>query len=309
MGLRDAFRAIEEGFSGKIEYDVPLARVAYYRIGGPARVLVEPRTFEDLLAVHGVLRATRAPFFVLGWGSNLLFPDHPYEGVMIRMKHLHTSIEELCTGVLRVGASLGANSLLKFAGERGYGGLSRFTGIPGSVGGMIFMNAGTHLGEMSGVLRRVEWVNLLQESGPLVVHSRETTESDFSYRRNHFLKEGDILLHAEIRYEREEPGKVKAEIESLYQRRKSTQPVEYPSCGSVFMNPHESGLRAWEVVDRLGFRGKRSGGAQVSEKHPNFIINLGGATSADVRALIAEIRDSAMRNLGIELHEEVRILP
>jgi UDP-N-acetylmuramate dehydrogenase len=309
MGLREAFRAIEGGFSGKIEYDAPLSRVAYYRIGGAAQVLVEPRTLDDLHSVHRVLRATRAPFFVLGWGSNLLFNDHPYPGVMIRMKHLNTAIEEVSPGVLRVGASLGANALLKVAGERGYGGLARFTGIPGSVGGMIAMNAGTHLGEMSGVLARVEWVNLLEDSCPMAVHSRETTPSDFSYRKNHFLGEGDLLLHAEIRYVEEDPGKVKAEIDSLYQRRKSTQPVEYPSCGSVFMNPHASGMRAWEVVDRLGFRGKRIGGAQVSEKHPNFIVNLGGATSVDVRTLIAEIRESAKRNLGIELHEEVRILP
>ena len=309
MELLEAFRSLESEFSGRIEFGAPLSKVAYYRIGGPARVLVEPRTLSDLEKVHQILRATHAPFFVLGWGSNLLFPDDEYPGVMIRMKHLNTGVEEVRPGILRVGASLGANSLLRVAGERGYGGLSRFTGIPGSIGGMITMNAGTHLGDMSEVLRRTEWVNLSEDSDRLTLRSRDhQSPADFSYRRNHFLKEGDLILHAEIAYVPEDPAIVKAEIDTLYQRRKSTQPVEYSSCGSVFMNPLDSGMRAWEVVDRLGFRGRRRGGAQVSEKHPNFIINVGGATAKDVRGLIEEIREAARATLGIELHEEVRIL-
>jgi UDP-N-acetylmuramate dehydrogenase len=309
MELLDAVRAMEDGFSGRIEYDTPLSRVTYYRIGGPARVLVEPRTFEDLERVHQVIRRTKAPFFVFGWGSNLLFGDEEYPGIMIRMKHLGTGVEEIRPGVLRVGASLGANTLLKVAAERGYGGLARFTGIPGSIGGMIAMNAGTHLGEMSEVLIRTEWVNLLEDSDTLTVHSRVHEAGDFSYRSNHFLRKGDLILSAEIRHVADAPEKVKAEIDSLYQRRKNTQPVEYPSCGSVFMNPRESGMSAWEVVERLGFRGRRIGGAQVSEKHPNFIVNLGGATAADVRALIAQIQQAALKELGIVLEPEVKILP
>lgn len=309
MELFDAFRAIEDGFTGNIKYDFPLSKAAYYRIGGPARVLVEPRTLEDLTLLHQVIRKTGAPFFVFGWGSNLLFSDAAYPGVMIRMKHLGTGIQEREPGVLRVGASLGANALLKIAGERGYGGLARFTGIPGSIGGMIAMNAGTHLGEMSGVVIRTEWVNLREDADALTVHSSVHEAGDFSYRKNHFLKEGDLILGADLRYVSEEPLQVREEIEALYQRRKRTQPVEYPSCGSVFMNPREAGMHAWEVVDRLGFRGKRIGGAQVSEKHPNFIVNLGGATAADVRALITQIQEAAQKGLGITLHEEVRILP
>ncbi|MBU6152856.1 MAG: UDP-N-acetylmuramate dehydrogenase [Bdellovibrionales bacterium] len=301
-------RGTQGQFRGEVEFDPPLSRVVYYRIGGQASVMITPRAFSDLELIHGLLRRNPVPFFVMGWGSNLLFPDHGFQGLMIRMKHLFTEVEEIEEGRLRVGASVGANVLLKVAAEKGYGGLHRFTGIPGSVGGMVAMNAGTHEGEMSDVILRSEWVNLTEDSDSLQVHSRVHEVGDFSYRRNHFLQPHDLLTHIEIRYEPEEPARVKSKIDELYQRRKASQPVEYPSCGSVFMNPKAHGLRAWEVVEKLGLRGHQIGNAQVSEKHPNFIVNLGGATSSDVRALIDLIKSRALSELGIELHEEVRIL-
>jgi UDP-N-acetylmuramate dehydrogenase len=320
MSALDSFgeelKALKDRFRGEIEFQAPLSKFAYYRIGGPARFLVTPREFQDLELIHGLLRRNPIPFFVVGWGSNLLFPDHEFQGLMIRMKHLFTGVEEIVPesrapegqGLLRVGASVGANVLLRIAAERGYGGLHRFTGIPGSMGGMVAMNAGTHIGEMSDVIVRSEWVNLLENSETLQIHSRVHEASDFSYRRNHFLTKGDLLTHIEVRFEKADPARVKAEIDELYQRRKATQPVEYPSCGSVFMNPKSHGIRAWEVVEKLGLRGHRIGNAQVSEKHPNFIVNLGGAKATDVRALIELIKTRAQAELGIEMHEEVRIL-
>jgi len=306
--LRELSR-VSSRFSGQVELNADLSKAAYYRIGGRARVMITPREFSDLELLHELFLQNPVPYFILGWGSNLLFSDENYEGVMIRMKHLFTGIEEVGEGVLRVGASVGANVLLRVASEKGYGGLARFTGIPGSIGGMVAMNAGTHLGEMSGVIRKSEWVNLGEPAERLVLHSRIHGANDFSYRKNHFLKPGDLLTHIELSYQREEPAQLKAEIDSLYQRRKATQPVEYPSCGSVFMNPKETGLRAWEVVEKLGLRGHRIGNAQISEKHPNFIVNLGGAKSAEVRSLIDLVKTRARSDLGIELHEEVRILP
>ncbi len=301
-------KGIQGQFRGEVEFDSPLSKVVYYRIGGQASVMITPRAFSDLELLHGALRRHPVPFFVMGWGSNLLFPDHGFQGLMIRMKHLFTEVEEIAEGRLRVGASVGANVLLKIASEKGYGGLHRFTGIPGSVGGMVAMNAGTHEGEMSDVILRSEWVNLTQDADSLQIHSRVHGVGDFSYRRNHFLQPHDLLTHVELRYERSDSKTVKAKIDELYQRRKASQPVEYPSCGSVFMNPKAHGLRAWEVVEKLGLRGHQIGNAQVSEKHPNFIVNLGGATSSDVRALIDLIKSRALSELGIELHEEVRIL-
>ncbi len=308
MSLQAQIEAKLTGFTGSIEFNVALSKVAYYRIGGPVAVLLTPKCFSDLSLIHQLIQDTNLPFFVLGWGSNLLFSDEGYSGIIIRMKHLFTEVEECGDGVLKVGASLGASSLLRIASERGYGGLSHLTGIPGSVGGMIAMNAGTHLGEMKDCLSKTEYVNLLDSTKDLTIHSRTHGDADFSYRRNHFLKEGDLITHAYLRFQKADPVQVKSEIEALYLRRKATQPVDLPSCGSVFMNPREAGLHAWQVIDRLGLRGHRIGNAQISEKHSNFIVNLGGATANDVRALIELCKKEALEKLSIDLHEEVRIL-
>jgi UDP-N-acetylmuramate dehydrogenase len=308
LDIRRAFEGLTSAFSGSLEFDAPLSKVAYYRIGGPAAVLATPRTHEDLLQLHRVVLESGCPVFILGWGSNLLFPDEGFPGLVLRMKHLFTSVEEKGEGLIRVGASLGASALLKVAADRGYGGLERLTGIPGSVGGMVTMNAGTHLGEIGEILIRSEWVEFGRGPRDLVPHSRDHVPGDFSYRRNHFLARGDLILHAELRFNREDPSRVKAKIDELYQRRKATQPVDLPSCGSVFMNPREAGLHAWQVVEKLGLKGHRIGNAQISEKHGNFIVNLGGARASEVRALIRLVKDRAKHELGIELHEEVKIL-
>lgn len=284
--------------------DYPLSKVSYYQIGGPASVLATPRTMEDLELISREIAENGMRFFILGWGSNLLFSDQGFKGMVIRMKHLFTEIEEMPGNILRVGASVGASTLLRRAQDKGYGNLSRLTGIPGSVGGMVAMNAGTHLGEIKDLVMKVETVKIGEF--PLQIHTYIPTEKSFSYRHNHFLGAGDLITHVEIRYEPSDPAEVKKEIDDLYRRRKETQPVDFPSCGSVFMNP--KGLSAWQVIDRLGLRGHRIGNAQFAEKHSNFIINLGGATAADVKALISLAQRRARDELGIELHEEVKVV-
>jgi UDP-N-acetylmuramate dehydrogenase len=308
MEFRRAFESLQSRFTGVLEFDAPLSRVAYYRIGGPASVLATPRSWEDLQLLHGAVVSTGCPVFILGWGSNLLFSDLGFPGLVLRMKHLYSGMEEIGPGQLRVGASLGASSLLRAAAERGYGGLECLTGIPGSVGGMVTMNAGTHLGEIGTRVERTETILFGTASSPLDIRTRIHPVGDFSYRRNHFLQPGELVLHTVLRYEPADPLRVKKTIEELYQRRKSTQPVDLPSCGSVFMNPREAGLHAWQVVERLGLKGHRIGNAQISEKHGNFIVNLGGARASDVRELIQLVKSRALSELGIDLHEEVRIL-
>ena len=293
-------------FSGSLEYEVALSRYTFYRIGGPAQILATPKTLEDLEILHAFIRETQTPFFILGWGSNLLVSDSGFNGIVIRMKQLFTQIEQKEEGILRLGASVGGSSLLRKAQQQGYGGFSYLTGIPGSVGGMAFMNAGTHLGEWKDCAVRVESVNLLSEKFELKQH--EVTAKSFSYRHNHFLSEGDLITHAEIRYTPSDPKIIEDEINELYQRRKETQPIDYPSCGSVFMNPKDSGLHAWQVIDRLALRGHRIGNAEFSEKHCNFIINLGDAKAAEVKALIELAKTRARNELGIILQEEVKYI-
>ena len=308
------FDSIATAFDGQLEFDVPLSKVTYYRIGGPAAVLATPKTRKDLESLSIAIARTGVRFFVLGWGSNLLFSDAGFNGVVIRMKHLFSEIEELPENTLRVGASVGASSLLRRAQEKGYGGLSRLTGIPGSVGGMVAMNAGTHLGEIKSLLKKIEIVRIGSSPDELESRSLVPDESSFSYRHNHFLESNELVTHVELRYQSEDPLKVKNEIDDLYQRRKLTQPVDYPSCGSVFKNPKGKsgeggpGFNAWQVIDQLGLRGHRIGNAQFAEKHSNFIINLGDAKAADVIALIELAKTRAMKELGVELQEEVKVV-
>jgi UDP-N-acetylmuramate dehydrogenase len=311
--LKDRFEKISSQFSGQIEYDLPRAKYAYYRIGGKASVIATPRTMSDLSLIHTILRETSTPFFILGWGSNLLFSDADYPGVIIRMKHLFTEVDVSPDEgsdkkiILKLGASLGAASFLKVAAERGYGGVSCLTGIPGSVGGMIAMNAGTHLGEIGPSLLATEYVNLNDDV--LVVKTRTHAAIDFSYRKNHFLKPGDLVTHTYLRASKADPALIKSEINAQYQRRKETQPVNLPSCGSVFMNPCEQGKHAWQVIDELKLRGHQIGQAQISEKHSNFIVNLGNAKASDVKALVDLVKERALCELKIELHEEVKFIP
>lgn len=311
MGQKLALQRIcEEGrdqLQGTLEFNGPLNRYTYYQIGGPASVVFTPKSLSDLSWISKRIFEANVPFFVLGWGSNILFPDEGFYGVVIRMKQLGTQIAVASEGVLELGASVGGSTLLRKASVEGWDGLAHLTGIPGSVGGMVAMNAGTHLGEFKNCALRVETVKIGAgtEPNPIV---RELQPEDFSYRRNHFLEPDDLVTRAWVRYAPADPKKVQAQIDELYQRRKSTQPVNQPSCGSVFMNPRESGMHAWQVIDKLGLRGHRIGNAQISEKHSNFIVNLGGAQASEVRALISLAKKRAKDELGITLHEEVKIL-
>lgn len=311
MGQKLALqRVCEEGredLQGTIEFNGPLNRYTYYQIGGPASVLFTPKSLGDLAWISKRIAETNVPFYVLGWGSNILFPDEGFYGVVIRMKQFGTQVTVAEEGVLELGASVGGSTLLRKASAEGWDGLAHLTGIPGSVGGIVAMNAGTHLGEFKDCALRVEFVNVGRGS-ELTPVIRELQPGDFSYRRNHFLQAGDLVTRAWVRYTPADSKRVQAQIDELYQRRKSTQPVDLPSCGSVFMNPRESGMHAWQVIDKLGLRGHRIGNAQISEKHSNFIVNLGGAQAADVRALISLVKKRAHDELGINLHEEVKIL-
>jgi UDP-N-acetylmuramate dehydrogenase len=291
------------GFSGQLAFDEPMSRHTYYRIGGPAAALANPKTREDLSWLRRGIEATGVPLFVLGLGSNLLVSDSGYDGLVVKCGRMNLEIEAAGENRVRVGASVAISSLLRRAVQEGWAGLQFLTGIPGSMGGVVFMNGGTHLGELKDRIEKVSAVSL--RSGP---ESLEFVREElrFEYRRNRFLPDGAIVWSAELRIEHESPSRVKATIDEVLSRRKATQPIDLPSCGSVFKNP--PGHSAWAVLDRLGLRGHRVGGAQVSEKHSNFIVNQGGAKAADVRALIELAKSRAKAELGIELEEEVRYL-
>jgi UDP-N-acetylmuramate dehydrogenase len=292
-------------FGGQLSLDEPLSKHTYYRIGGPARVFAIPKSVEDLEWLAQGIAATGVPLFVLGAGSNLLVSDQGFDGLVVRATRVDLSIS-LLEGTtpesrIRTGGSVAISTLLRRAAQEGWGGLELLTGIPGSVGGAVVMNAGTHLGESKERLKRVEIFSLLGGGR----RSFEPSEFKYEYRKNGFLPPGCVVLSADWEVKLETPEAVKARIDETLARRKATQPIDFPSCGSVFKNPRAYGMSAWAVVDRLGLRGHRIGGAQFAEKHSNFIINLGGATAADVRALIALAKERALKELGVPLEEEV----
>jgi len=307
--IQEWFRAnFKANFSGELLFDEPLLRYTYYRIGGPAAVLAMPKSLRDLAWLRAAITATGSPVFVLGAGSNVLVSDAGFSGLVIRSPQMNTELTVKDGRTVRTGAGLSIAALLRRAIHEGWSGFEFLCGIPGTVGGAIAMNAGTQLGEVKDNILRVETVPLLEASKPGGTPiAFEGADLRFEYRRNLFLPEGQMIWAAEWRIASKAPAEVKLAIESALARRKATQPLDFPSCGSVFKNPG-AGTSAWQVINQLGLRGHRVGNAQFSVKHSNFIVNLGGATAADVKALISLAQSRAKAELGIALECEVHCI-
>ena len=292
-------------FGGDFRQNETLASHTYYRIGGPADLLLVPRSLDDLKWISEGIQKTGCEYFVLGAGSNLLVSDDGFRGVILKTGKLNLEIEE-SNGILRTGASIAVATLLRKAAAQGWKGIEFMAGVPGTMGGVVTMNAGTYLGEAKDRVHAVEYFQPRSfGSNPVRIAS---SEMKFEYRKNLFLPDDAFIWAVEWKIEKATPEEVKALIDEPLEKRKKAQPVEFPSCGSVFKNPLSQGFRAWEVMDRLGLRGRRIGNAQFSEKHPNFIINLGNARAVDVRALIDLAKSEALSRLNVTLEEEVRYL-
>lgn len=297
-------------FTGQLLENEPLSKYTYYRMGGPARLFAFPKTEDDLKWLAQGIAATGIPYFVLGAGSNILVSDEGFDGLVIKLGRVNLEISAEAdlalpdTKILKTGGSVAVSTLLRRCAQEGWGGLEFLTGIPGSIGGVVVMNAGTHLGEAKDALRAIEVIPLSGDSAGIRVRF-SGPDLKYQYRKNLFLPAGCAVWQAEWEVRAEEPALVKAKIDETLSRRKSTQPIDYPSCGSVFKNPKASGMSAWQVIDKVGLRGYRVGDAQFAEKHSNFIINLDRARAADVRALIELAKSKAQDQLGISLEEEV----
>lgn len=297
-----------EGFSGDLRSEELLSRHTYYRIGGACRWLAIPRSETDIHWLSRLISETGISFSVIGGGSNLLASDSGFDGLVVKTTRLCGDCEIISCSEdlvsLRVGTSLSVPVFLRTVASQGIGGFAFLAGIPGSMGGVIAMNAGTHLGEVGTSVRSVRLVSLRTGA------AREVAKDNlrFSYRQNHFIHSDEVVVSAVLEGTHSDPERAKAEIDEVLKRRKDTQPLEFPSCGSVFKNPRDSGLHAWQVIDRLRLRGHRIGNAQFSEKHCNFIVNLGGASAHDVNSLILLAKARAKTELHVELEEEVKRL-
>ena len=278
----------------------PLAEHCTFKIGGPARVFVAPQEEEQLCKAILLCRDLRLPYYLLGNGSNILFADEGWSGVILDASALKSSIQrEGCT--LRAGAGTLLSSLCREALRAGLTGLEFAYGIPGTVGGAVYMSAGAFAGEQKDVLSRVGYLN---QEGQIVC--AEAAELDLSYRHSIFEENGGCILSAEFRLTPGDPAEIQAKMEDLMGRRRDKQPLDKPSAGSTFKRP--AGAFAGALIDQCGLRGYRHGGAAISEKHCGFVVNLGGASCADVLALCDEVRDIVQEKTGYLLEKEIRVV-
>ena len=283
-----------------IHLQEPMAGHTTFRIGGPADCFVQLEDEEQLRKVRRYLGLAGVPFFVLGNGSNLLVDDAGYRGVVLQIGQKMSDISvQGCHIIAKAGATL--RQVAAAALEHGLAGFEFASGIPGTVGGGVVMNAGAYGGEMSQV---VDQVRVVSKEGESMVLDNDTME--FRYRGS--VIRGSAFTVTEVTF-RLEPGDreaIRAKMEELAARRREKQPLEYPSAGSTFKRPE--GHFAGKLIMEAGFAGYRIGGAQVSEKHCGFVINTGDATARDVRALIKEIQERVKERFRVDLEPEIVFL-
>ncbi len=283
------------------EQSVSLADLTTFKIGGACRALVTVPTAEACQKIVGYLRKQQIPFSLIGRGSNLLCPDEGYDGVILKLGGALAAEPELQNGLVVCGAGTALKTLCLFACNHSLTGLEFAYGIPGTVGGAVFMNAGAYGGEMSQVL---ESVQVLDDAGNL----RELPASALAlgYRHSVFMEQDWLILSASVKLEEGCQDAVRAQMQDLIGRRKEKQPLEFPSAGSTFKRPE--GSYASKQIDECGLKGLRVGDAQVSEKHAGFVINRGQATFADVMALCAKVQEIVLAQTGYRLELEPEIL-
>lgn len=279
----------------------PMSRHTTFRIGGPARVFVKVGTQQALCRFNALCRELGVRLFVLGSGSNLLVADEGFDGVVL---HLAPPEFWLCRqegSSIVAGAAMRLAALTDFAREQGLSGLEFAHGIPGSVGGAAFMNAGAYGGEMKQV---IESCSALMPDGTIQTFSGEALQ--FGYRTSVFSLQGGIVLSVCFALKPDSPDAIEERMRDYLDRRRSKQPLEYPSAGSVFKRP--TGYFAGGLIEQCGLKGASVGGAQVSEKHAGFIINRNGATCSDVCALVEKIQQTVLEQTGVSLECEIRRL-
>lgn len=295
--MRDIFRGILP--DNHIKENESFSHHTTFQIGGPADLMLWPETTGDLANILSLCHEHQLPAFILGNGSNLLVSDLGMSGVVVHMGLLN-QIERKGNHLI-CGAGVELKDLAAFAQEEGLAGLEFASGIPGSVGGAIYMNAGAYDGEIKDVVFQVM---LLDYSGKPHMFSAE--EMAFSYRHSRLKDEPYVCVAAEFALKTDTPENVGARVADLTERRASRQPLEWPSAGSTFKRP--VGYYAGPLIIEAGMQGARVGGAEVSTKHAGFIINRGGATARDVLMLIDKVQKAVYEKSGVRLEPEVRMV-
>ena len=284
----------------QLRFQEPMARHTSFRIGGGAEVMAFPGNAAELSEILKASALLDVKPAILGAGTNVLAPDDGMAGLVICLKDCLDGMEQLDDTHIRVAAGVTMTRAAIFAANLGLSGLEFAHGIPGTVGGGVYMNAGAYGGEICQVAETVEVMDL---QGNLTVRSRD--EMGFSYRHSVLEDEGGIVTAAVFSLEKKAPEEIKARMKELMGKRSASQPLDLPSAGSTFKRP--VGGYAAALIDQAGLKGFTVGGAAISTKHAGFAVNLGGATAKDVRELLTRVSDLVYENSGIRLEPEVRI--
>jgi len=284
----------------RLAMDEPMAKHTSFRIGGNAEVMAFPKTKEELAALLKTSALLDSKYTILGAGTNVLAPDEGIEGLVICLKDGLEGMEQLDDYRIRVMAGVTMTRAALFAAGLGLSGMEFSHGIPGSVGGGVYMNAGAYGGELCQIVESVEVMDL---DGHVSVLSND--EMKFSYRHSVLEETGAIVISVIFRLHRADPEEIRAQMRLLQSKRSASQPLDLPSAGSAFKRP--VGGYAAALIDQAGLKGFQVGGAAISTKHAGFAVNLGGATAADVKALLSQVSDKVYEQSGIRLEPEVRI--
>ena len=303
MSLQKAIGALQKVLpEGSVLLEEPLARHTTFKIGGPAAAFVEADSAETVRAVLAIVREYDVPFCVLGRGSNVLAADEGDHGIILHIGNRFSNIriDEMSQLVTAEAGTL-LSSVSQALTKAELSGFEFAAGIPGTVGGAVFMNAGAYGGEMKDILKEV---SVMRSDGTVAVLSREALA--LGYRDSLLQHEPLILLTATFQLRKGAKEEIIATVQDLAERRATKQPLEFPSAGSVFKRP--VGHFAGGLIEEAGLKGYRIGGAEVSEKHAGFIINRGGATAGDVLALVRYIQTVVEEKSGVHLEPELKVL-
>ncbi|RJP24805.1 MAG: UDP-N-acetylmuramate dehydrogenase [Candidatus Abyssobacteria bacterium SURF_5] len=298
--MDDLYEEIRRRIDGVVRRNEPMAKHTSFGIGGPVDIWVEPEHLRDLFVLTDICKERRVACLVVGRGSNLLVGDGGIRGVVINLNQACNRLERKKEAVI-AGAGVSLLALAKFALHHGLQGLEFCVGIPGSVGGALATNAGAWGSSIADVVQSV----LVYDPGNKEKKWLEKESIKFDYRRSNIAARG-IVLEAEFHLRLANPDEISTRMNHYISQRTKSQPLQARSAGSIFKNP--PGQYAGAIIERLGLKGRKCGGAAVSEKHANFIVNTGNASAADVLNLINEIKRRAQTEMQVELEEEITTL-
>lgn len=283
-------------------FDEPMKNYTTFRVGGPAKWMASPEDEQQLRIILNICRESATPYFVLGRGSNLLVSDRGFDGVMINLrKHFNKIVTDKKekTIMAEAGASLPAVSQAALAA--GLTGLEFAAGIPGTMGGGLFMNAGAYGGELKQIVTEA---TVMTKDG--VIRRVANEEMALGHRLSSFMKTGETILSVTMKLADGDPTAIKAMMDDFNGRRRDKQPLDYPSAGSTFKRP--TGYFAGKLIEDAGLKGFSVGGAQVSKKHAGFVINTGSATASDIWNLCKQVQDKVYAQFGVSLEPEIQMI-